>query len=195
MAKKKDKIRKKNKIKQYIPQLESRNGEGKDYLNYNNKPADNKEIQLLIIGRQYKCIKNDETLKYLNIEIGEIIKIIDVDWSYKNYNNVSLYKCKHYKDGGKMSYFLYLAEEDIKDNFVEYNCEYEKEEERVDFIENNVNQILMDKIVDFWNYYVDKCGSTVETINERIEMARYIHSIQGILAIRELKSNGHKLFK
>lgn len=57
------------------------------------------------------------------------------------------------------------------------------------------NKILMDKIVDFWNYYVDK-GQSQEGFNkEQEEMARHIHGIQGILAIRELKRKKDKLFE
>ena len=68
-------------------------------------------------------------------------------------------------------------------------------EDYLSFKEDNSNQILMDKIVDFWNYYIDK-GCSQEGFNkEQEEMARYIHRIQGILAIRELKKNGDKLFK
>jgi hypothetical protein len=61
---------------------------------------------------------------------------------------------------------------------------------------DNINFILMDKIVNFWNYYIVNCGPTVGATNEQEEISRYVHGIQGILAIREFKSNkDNKLLK
>ena len=62
---------------------------------------------------------------------------------------------------------------------------------------DNINQVLMEKIVDFWNFYIDMSRSpgVIYYKNEQEDMARFIHGIQGILAIRELKSKNDKLFK